>query len=679
MPLSNLNQEQLKAATTTFQHNLIIASAGTGKTSTIVGRIAYLIKNGTNPRNILLLTFTNKAGQEMIARLKKYFGKKALEIQAGTFHSLSYRWLKEIKKITLKRPKELKTLLRSIYENRVFHNIESETKAYTSDYLYDLYSLYLNSSTKEFGEWLIEKTPEQESFVDIYVDILDEFQELKQEFGYVNFDDLLLFARDAIKNRKFNLNFQEILVDEYQDTNPLQNSLINAIKYFNNSSLFCVGDYDQSIYAFNGSDINIIATFNEVYQNSKIYTLNINYRSTNLILELANKVISRNERLYPKKLEVFRTSQDIPPILLRYEDLYKQYEKISNRIKDCNTNYEDIAIIFRNNSSADGIEVKLRELEIPSKRKGSTSFFDSKDIQAILDATTLIFNQKDMMAFLHLVEYAKGIGASIGKEIFDGLMKVGDNNIIKGFLNPRTDIENPFKHKRKSYQLGLFDDISELQGIAKFQKSNFDKVFLDNPILKHPKLSLEGGEFIYKIYTLIKETSNIKSPSLLLNKVFNSNMFQHIRLILANKRATLKDGTISDELKDIAKDKIDKRVGILFHLSKNYQLLSKFLNAMILGGGEMGQGSGVNLLTVHASKGLEFKDVYIVDLAEGRFPNSKLMNQNGGGLDEERRLFYVAVTRAKDRLFLSFARNDNRKNSKDYKPSTFLKEAGLIN
>ncbi|MCK9474039.1 ATP-dependent helicase, partial [Sulfurimonas sp.] len=289
MPLSRLNEEQYLAATSSNEQNLIIASAGTGKTSTIVGRIAYLLSKGIKPTEILLLTFTNKSAAEMVQRVADFFGKEvASKIDAGTFHAVSYRWLKKYdKKVVLKQQRELKTLFRSVYEKRSFGHIGAEVSPYGGNYLYDVYSFYQNTElNSDFDEWVKNKYPEHELFSMIYADIVDEFEALKKEYGFVNFNDLLLHFRAICKTKE--LGYQEVLIDEYQDTNALQGTLIDAI---NPPSLFCVGDYDQSIYAFNGADISIIGTFSKKFPSAKVHTLTKNYRSTVPILSLATKVI----------------------------------------------------------------------------------------------------------------------------------------------------------------------------------------------------------------------------------------------------------------------------------------------------------------------------------------------------------------------------------------------------
>ena len=675
MPLSNLNQEQLSAATCSAGYNLIIASAGTGKTSTIVGRIATLINSGIKPNEILLLTFTNKAAAEMVARVAEFFGKDiAKQIMAGTFHSVSYKLLKELNvNITLKQPNELKTLFKSIYEKRVFFERDEEANPYDGGYLYDLYSLYLNSNDGEtFGDWIKSKSPSHELYIMIYEDVVDEFSELKTKYGYANFDDLLTIMLETLKEKDF--NFKEILVDEYQDTNPLQGRLLDAFKP---KSLFCVGDYDQSIYAFNGSDIGIISTFAKRYENATVFTLRKNYRSTKPILDLATKVIEFNERVYEKKLEVVRTENEHKPKVLAFNELFSQYEYISELISKSQTPHSEIAIIYRNNSSADGIEANLREFSIPAKRKGGMSFFDSVEVKFILDILVMQITHNDMMAFIHVVEHGKGIGKAIAKDVFDALIKLGDGDLLKGLFSPRQDINNPYETgKIKNVQLGLFDDFMELGSISKFKDCNFEEAFLGNPILKHPKLNVDGGKYLYDIYLLMKHLRRTKNPETLITNISASMAYSKLKDFLSTKRATQKDGTINPSQKTKSLAKINRKVMLLKNLSRNFQDLSKFINAMILGGSEMSEGEGVNLLSIHASKGLEFKEVYVIDLMDGRFPNRKLMSK-GGSIEEERRLFYVAVTRAKDILYLSYAKYDKIKKI-TFVASPFLKEAGMI-
>lgn len=674
MPLSRLNSQQHTAATAPYGHNLIIASAGTGKTSTIVGRIAYLLSQDVRPEQILLLTFTNKAAQEMVERVATFFGREiASKIDAGTFHAVSYRWLKRKEgKVVLKQQRELKTLFRSVYEKRTFTHIDCATPAYGANYLYDVYSFYQNTELNvNFEEWITTRQDEHAVYAAIYADIVDEFETLKREYGFVNFNDLLLLMRDLAAQS--DLGYKEVLIDEYQDTNALQGTLINAMKP---PSLFCVGDYDQSIYAFNGADISIIGSFSKNYPGAQVYTLNKNYRSTVPILSLANTVIAYNERIYPKALEVTRTAEAQNPTLLIYDELFDQYHGIAQMIGDSSTPRDEIAVIFRNNASADGIEAALRELGIPCRRRGGVSFFDSKEVKALLDIYTLLVNESDMMAFIHLFDYAKGVGSAVAKELFVALQKLGHGSFFRGLFSPDMEISNPFEKRKLNHQLGLFDDYAEMGSAGRFAKLSIDLMFLTNPIFKHSKLTKESAIFLNDMYLLFKQLRNVQEPKGAVQKIAVSPLYAHTVEQLSTRRAMNENGAVDERAKQEAKERILRKATLLFELSRPYKEHERFLNAMVLGSQDLTQGEGVHLLSIHASKGLEYQEVYVIDLMDGRFPNRKLMSRSGS-IEEERRLFYVAVTRAKDRLYLSFAKFDKIKKT-NFVPSQFLYEAGLI-
>jgi len=673
MPLSNLNTEQLKAATTHLGANLVIASAGTGKTSTIVGRIAHLLKSGVDPHKIVLLTFTNKAAGEMIARLGNFFPNQIIsKIESGTFHAIGYRWLKSAyPDISLKQPTELRTLFRSIYEKRAFKRLGLPIEPFSAQHLYDQYSLYQNATLDSFENWFGEKYEDHKILLDIYLGIIDEFEATKDEYGFLSFNDLLLKTREYIKNVRPEIT--EVLVDEYQDTNTLQSALIDDLQA---QSLFCVGDYDQSIYAFNGANIENISTFDKRYQNATIHTLTKNYRSSGAILSLANRVIEYNERIYPKSLEVVREGSFSKPKLLIYDELFAQYQSIAGAIKESSTPYKDVAVIFRNNSSADGIEASLRELSIPSRRKGGTSFFEAKEIKFLLDLLSLLVNPKDMMAFIHIFEYAKNVGSALAKEFFTSMIHFGQGNLLTGLLEPRIH-ELPKLNPTKNVQLGLFDDDLEIGSQARFTTLDIYPAIKRHPLLKHPRITNEGVYFLNYFYEFMMQVNSYSAPSTTLRKAISSRLYQYVVESLATARARLKNGEIDEEKKAQAKERIERKAKLLLDLGKHYKELGRFINAMVLGGNELSEGEGVNLLTVHASKGLEFKDVYVVDLMDGRFPNRKLAAKSSSDLDEERRLFYVAVTRARDNLYLSLAKYDKLKKL-DFEPSIFLHEAKMI-
>ncbi|MFT2747642.1 ATP-dependent helicase [Helicobacter pylori] len=664
-----LNPEQLKAAKASKGHNLIIASAGTGKTSTIVGRILYLLDNGIKPEEILLLTFTNKASNEMIARVAKYF-KSSSKIEAGTFHAVAYRYLKEhYPNLSLKQPKELRKLLESIVDTK--NAIDDDKKPYTSQHLYALYSLYTNALKQEdFSAWLSSKNPEHMPYAALYENILEEFENTKKKHNYIDYNDLLLLFKQAMLERSS--PYKEVLCDEFQDTNPLQESILDAI---NPPSLFCVGDYDQSIYAFNGADISIISNFTQKYKNARVFTLTKNYRSSKEILDLANQVIQRNERIYPKNLEVVKSGHFNKPALLNYNDNIAQCQDIAKRIV-MRKNFKEVAVIFRNNASADQLEAALRSHNVPSKRKGSASFFESKEVALALDICALIFNPKDIMAAIHVLSHISDIGSNTAKDIHEALMLLGNGDLKLALIQPNKEAKI-YTKKKEITSMGLFEEIFALENSSRFN-SVIDKAFHSHPVLMHPKISLNGAKMLSDFFILYTKAPTY-SPSALIKHILESVFFQTFKTRLLKERSKNKDGSYNEFKKLQAQKRFNEKMDLLSSLAKNYQNLGRFLNGTLIGSSEATQGEGVNLLSVHASKGLEFKDVYIIDLMEGRFPNHKLMN-TGGGIEEERRLFYVAITRAKENLWLSYAKNELRENAKpkEHKPSVFLYEAGLL-
>ncbi len=665
-----LNPEQLKAVKALKGYNLVIASAGTGKTSTIVGRILYLLDNGIKPEEILLLTFTNKASNEMIARVAKY-SKSSSKIEAGTFHAVAYRYLKEhYPNLSLKQPKELKKLLESIVDTKNALT-DDDKKPYTSQHLYALYSLYTNALKQEdFSAWLSNKNPEHTPYAAFYENILDEFENTKKKHNYIDYNDLLLLFKQAMLERPS--PYKEVLCDEFQDTNPLQESILDAI---NPPSLFCVGDYDQSIYAFNGADISIISNFTQKYKNAHVFTLTKNYRSSKEILDLANQVIQRNERIYPKNLEVVKSGHFNKPALLNYNDNIAQCQDIAKRIV-MRKNFKEVAVIFRNNASADQLEAALRSHNVPSKRKGSASFFESKEVALALDICALIFNPKDIMAAIHVLSHISDIGSNTAKDIHEALMLLGNGDLKLALIQPDKEAKI-YTKKKEITSMGLFEEIFALENSSRFN-SVIDKAFHSHPVLMHPKISLNGAKMLSDFFILYTKAPT-HSPSALIKHILESAFFQTFKTRLLKERSKNKDGSCNEFKKLQAQKRFNEKMDLLSSLAKNYQNLGRFLNGTLIGSSEATQGEGVNLLSVHASKGLEFKDVYIIDLMEGRFPNHKLMN-TGGGIEEERRLFYVAITRAKENLWLSYAKNELRENAKpkEHKPSVFLYEAGLL-
>ena len=311
-PLESLNDEQYKAATSNLNNAIVIASAGTGKTSTIIARVYYLINTKKiPPQQIVLLTFTSKAGKEMLERLGRYFPQDIVDkIFAGTFHSYGKKILDSLPiKHQLIDDKKINFMLISLYQELsvkfgITLNPDSDDeKVMSTKKLVSHFGYYTNTITDTlehpFAEWLEQKNDKLKPMVNFYDEVISNYIEEKKRYKLVDFTDYLLFLGTHFKNNKISLG--EIIVDEYQDTNALQNEVLKSMVESSKASLFCVGDYDQSIYSFNGSDIGIIASFKDRYPDTAILSLNKNYRSVPSILGLAEKIITKNLRIYPKQ------------------------------------------------------------------------------------------------------------------------------------------------------------------------------------------------------------------------------------------------------------------------------------------------------------------------------------------------------------------------------------------
>ncbi|WP_034375567.1 3'-5' exonuclease, partial [Helicobacter suis] len=284
----------------------------------------------------------------------------------------------------------------------------------------------------------------------------------------------------------------------------------------------------------------------------------------------------------------------------------------------------------------------------------------------LLDVCAFLIQPKEMVATMQILGYGHGVGAKLCAELYQALQILGEGNSLKGLLTPNQ--KEPYPSIKRP-QMGLFEGF-----MANTSPFDLHSDFKDHPLLSHPKIKPPIARFLEDLYLLCK-THSFKTPAQSLEHIMQSVWFESIMQKLARERSKNKDGSVDTNRYEQALEKIKRRGELLVQMSSKYGHLKDFINEIGLDSQEMDSGSGVHLLTVHASKGLEFSEVYVIDLMQKRFPNTKLAKQNGG-LEEERRLFYVAVTRAKDHLYLSYAREDRRKNTR-YEPSCFLKEAGF--
>lgn len=640
-----LNEEQRQAVLSNKKNTLIIASAGTGKTSTIIARVVKLLKDGVKPNEIVLLTFTQKAGQEMLERLEKYFSQDIVgEIFAGTFHSYGAKLLKKLNiDRKLKTPKEIMLFFDYIIEQ--FEDEKSENFQ-SSKTILDYIYLYENTNENEdFSTWLEKKliiqrenTDNKEIIkkIDEYLSNLGTYQRIytafcigKKENKICDFNDLLKVISYYYEKNQNTL--KHIIVDEYQDTNNLQNRILKSLEE-SGSSIFAVGDYDQSIYGFNGSNVYLIKDFFSNYGGSSkvgIYKLCKNYRSSDKICEVANTFISKNERIIEKELIAMKKGNFNKPKVLSYFNREEQIEEISSLIVEYMENgvsLNDIAILFRTNNTGSLIEPVLIKNNIPTVRTKNAGFFEAEDIASLVSVIKIVTQKdKSIMDYLYLSKLIEGISKEECKKLYSLKMK--------------------------------YDDVA--QSFIEF----------NNMELKKPtNINIE----IWKdFYSFVMEAKDIH------------NIFTIFKLLYETKAYKYLIDNYISKVSKISKDKVDYEIAkqiedkhnLLLQIAQSSKNINSFLLKTTFSSNEDDEeGYGVHLLTVHLSKGLEYKIVFIVDLVEDIFPNTRLANQ-GAGIEEERRLMYVALTRAKEELYLCYFKNDDKK--KELVKSRFINECNL--
>ena len=592
--LKNLNEEQVEAVMHNEGPCLVLAGAGSGKTKVLTNRIAYLIEHGVRDYNILAITFTNKAAKEMRDRVYNLVGDVSSFI--GTFHSLGLRIIRENcsylnlpSNFSIIDSDDVLTVIKKILKD-----MNLDTKQYSPAYIRNRISFIKNQMLSDMELDKFFNTPIDKVVVDVYY----KYNERLINSAAVDFDDLLLmpvklFEHNSETLEHYQEKYKYILIDEYQDTNPVQYKLskLLANKYKN---IFVVGDMNQSIYAFRQADYHNIVNFEKDYSNAKTIKLEHNYRSTNNILNAANDVISHNKER--KDLRLYSDKGDGPKIT--YLRSYDEKHEISLVIDEINKLYldgyepKDVAILYRTNAQSRAIEEVFASKGIPYKIYGSYYFYNRKEIKDLISYLKLIYNDKDEISLRRIINVPKrGIGDSAIKDIE---LRANLNKCsMYDSLESKKELE--FKNiieslKKASESLSLTELIDEV-----LDKSGMKKELEDSHLIEDE--------------TRLENLMEFKS-------------------ITASYEERTGSVNLGDFLEEIS-------------------LVSDQAN-------HTEDGNVVTLMTLHSAKGLEFPIVFLVGMEEGLFPhNMSIMEDN---IEEERRLCYVGITRAKDKLYLTNAK-----------------------
>jgi len=592
--LNNLNKEQLEAVKHMEGPCLVMAGAGSGKTRVLTNRIAYLIENGIRDYNILAITFTNKAAKEMKERVNNIVGD--INSFIGTFHSFGLRVIRENymhmgldKNFTIIDSDDVLSIVKKILKDK-----NLDPKHYSPYYIRNKISFIKNQMLNN---------AEIDKFFNTDIDLISkdvyyEYQDKMVKNNSVDFDDLLSKPVELFYNHKeilehYQDKYKYILIDEYQDTNPVQYKLTTLLAS-KHRNIFVVGDMNQSIYAFRQADYRNILNFENDYKDANIIKLEENYRSTNNILNAANSVIKNNKER--KDLKLWSEKGD--GVKVKYMRSYDEKHEITlvieeiNKLLDSGYNRSDIGILYRTNVQARVVEEGFLNKGIPYKVVGSYYFYNRKEIKDLISYLRLIYNNNDEISLRRIINVPKrGIGDSAIKNL---------------------------------------ENISNIEGISMFDALSSKKEL----------------EFKNMILDLVKKS----------NEMSLTDLIDEVLVCTGMKEELENDKTLESELrldnlmefKSITAN-FEERTGLinLGDFLEEISLISDIAN-------HKKDNDEVTLMTIHSAKGLEFDVVFLVGMEEGIFPHTMSLMEDG--LEEERRLCYVGITRARERLYLTNAK-----------------------
>lgn len=599
-----LNDEQLEVVKSGDGYALVLSGPGSGKTRTLTFRVAYLLEKGVDPESILLLTFTKKAANEMLSRIEGLIGSKANRVLGGTFHHVGNYYLRKYgdrlgydENYTILDQEDSKDLIKIVTQE-----VDEVGDLPGAKIIQKLISLATNSDSS-----ILEVADElkNDSAKEKLVEVEKRYQKRKKKKNLMDYDDLLtnwlkLLEKEELRKR-ISSRFQYVLVDEYQDTNVIQDRLLEKLSSVH-KNLMVVGDDSQSIYSFRAAEIKNILNFSDRYP-AKVFKLETNYRSTPQILNLANCIIKNNQSRLNKDLKSVKEEGE-DPMVACLSSPREQSRFIVQKLSSIDPSSS--AVLFRAHYHAAGLELELAKENIPYIVRGGTRFFEQAHIKDLSAFLKIIVNFRDEPAWSRILKKESGIGDAYAQRATESITVC-------------EDLESAFDSKA-----------SIINGL---------------PAKVAPKVK--------KIIEHLKEVVKLNSPAKIVNYLLENWYQNHIQEF-DNPEERM------DDLKQLAQ------------LSADYSNLQEMLSDFTLSEEfELDENSNraLTLSTIHQAKGLEWENVFIISLKEGKFPHKKSLEEDN--LEEERRLFYVAVTRCKRRLFLTYPLFEKRGSTT---PSRFLRE-----
>ncbi len=631
---AELNEQQLAAVTAPPGPLLVIAGAGSGKTRTLTYRVAYLLENGIDPRNILLLTFTNKAAREMLERVANLLPVDASGLWGGTFHSVGNRILRRhgsalgySSGFTIMDREDQKDLLNAVVSGAGID--PKEIRFPKADVLAEIFSFVVNTE-KPLEELLAEKFPYFLPLLERIKDVHDRYEKRKKATNSMDFDDLLqktlsMFQQHERIAEFYRRQFQFILVDEYQDTNKIQADLVDLLAR-DHRNVMVVGDDAQSIYSWRGANFKNILEFPKRYPDAQVFKIEMNYRSIPEILDVANAAIAANVEQFRKNLQPTRESKAMKPALVALNDGAEQAQFVAQRIlelRDENVDLNEIAVLYRAHYHAIELQLELSRRGIPYQITSGIRFFEQAHIKDVTSFIRFVANPRDEVAFKRMVKLLPGIG----NRSAENLWKASDRS-----LNEQGEIT-----------------------------SWGERLLSMNVSAKSKKM----WEQLAHTLDEIAPAGQPNPPSEMIRSVVEAIYDDYAKVNFTNY--------------ELRREDLDQ----LALFARRFKDVHEFLSQLALisnvdaeaAPNQTSNKEAVNLSTVHQAKGLEFHTVFVIWLTDGMFPSSRSLDTRDA-LEEERRLFYVAITRARDELYLTLPhmRLSGGYGDVFQRPSRFLKE-----
>jgi len=649
---AELNEQQLAAVTASPGPLLVIAGAGSGKTRTLTYRVAYLLENGIDPRNILLLTFTNKAAREMLGRVANLLPIDASGLWGGTFHSVGNRILRRhgtalgySSGFTIMDREDQKDLIDAVVTSAGID--PKEIRFPKGDVLAEIFSFVVNTE-KPMEELLAEKFPYFLPLLDKIQNVRERYEQKKKATNSMDFDDLLQKSLSMFQQHEriaeiYRRQFQFILVDEYQDTNKIQADLVDLLAR-DHHNVMVVGDDAQSIYSWRGANFQNILEFPKRYPDAQVFKIEMNYRSVPEILEVANAAIAANVRQFRKHLSATRESKALKPALVALNDSAEQAQFVAQRIlelRDENVDLSDIAVLYRAHYHAIELQLELSRRGIPYQITSGVRFFEQAHIKDVTAFVRVVVNPRDEVAFKRMVKLLPGIGNRIAENLWrsweNSLTAVAarDDRGAEATSAP-TGVSDP------GYSFG--ERLGALTVPAKARKS---------------------WEQLVHTLDEIAPAGQPNMPSEMITSVVEAIYDDYAKANFTNYELRRED------------------LNQLAIFARQFKDVHEFLSQLALisnvdaeaAPAQISDKEAVNLSSVHQAKGLEFHTVFVIWLTDGMFPSNRSLDTRDA-LEEERRLFYVAITRARDELYLAYPQMRLSGGYGDVfqRPSRFLQE-----